>query len=221
MTTTVVDLLPSVSKEYVNPFVQKLRDHQEFFHRVMTTFDEEDSNFRPTEGTMSVANQVLHAAVANEYFLSGIFGPYDGYAPLCKGTKGFIDMGWVGLADEKELGVVLNKDEWPIAAAAGTSIKKALALFDQVIDDAAAMFETVTPEALAAEKLPQNPVIPIDYTYPEMFELMIDHMAHHRGALVTYAHLIGKDCKIPYFELSEAMMRSEQFQALFASATGN
>lgn len=178
----------------------------------MGSFNEGESDFRPTKDTLSVANQVLHVAIANEYFLSGMFGPYEGYAPLCKGELGFIDMGWVGLADEKELGVVLNVDEWPIATAASTSLTKALALFDSVMDDAAEMFESRTVEEIERARLPENPVIPTDYTYSDILELMIDHIAHHRGALVTYAHLLGKDPKIPYFELPEAMLRSDYLE---------
>ncbi len=197
-----------------NPFVQQIRDHQEYFHRVVECFTEEDSSFRPINGTLSVAGQVLHVALSIEYFLSGMFGPYEGFGPMSRFERGFIDMNWATLAEEKELGIALDAEAWPIAVEASKSFTKALEVFDRIMDIAAEMFGSRTIEQIQAERLPENPLIPTEFTYPDVLDLMIDHTAHHRGALVVYAHLLGKDPKIPYFELPEAFVKAQQLQAV-------
>lgn len=197
-----------------NPFVQKIRDHQEYFHRVVECFTEEDSDFRPAKDTLSVAGQVLHVALSIEYFLSGMFGPYDGFGPMARFDRGFTDMNWAPLASEKDLGMVLDVEDWPIAAEASNSFTKALELFDQIMDTAAEIFGSKTIEQLQTERLPENPVIPTNFTYPDILELMIDHIAHHRGALVVYGHILGRDPKIPYFELPEAFVKAQGLQTV-------
>jgi hypothetical protein len=197
-----------------NPFVKKIQEHKEYFHRTMECFTEEDSNFLPANNLLSVAGQVLHVALSIEFFLSGMFGPYDGFGPLSRFDRGFTDMSWATLANEKNLGLALDANAWPKAVEASKSIAKALELFDQTMDIAAKMFALKTIQQIQTEQLPENPLFPPFYTYADILEIVNDHTAHHRGSLVVYAHLVGRDPKIPYFEMSEALLHSQRIQCV-------
>ena len=206
MTVAEFKLEPINNPEsFDNPFVKKIREHQIFFHRTMDCFREEDSNFRPNDNMLTAAGQVLHVTMAIEFFLSGMFGPYDGFGPLSRRDRGFSDMGWTEIADNQELDLLLNADVWPKAIEASKSIAKALELFDQTMDTAAEMFGSMTLQQIETEQLPENLVFPPLYTYSDVLEIMNDHTAHHRGSLVVYARLLGRDPKIPYFEMSEKL----------------
>lgn len=197
----------------INPFVEKIQEHKEYFQRTVSCFTEEDSNFQPADGLLSVAGQVLHVALSLEYFISGMFGPYEGFGPLSRLEKGFVDMSWAPLANEKDLGMALNAEVWADAFEASTSFTKALKLFDQAMDTATEMFASRSVQEIQAEQLPENPVLPVEFTYAHILELMNDHTAHHRGSLVVYGHLLGKDPQIPYFELTEAWLKAEELEA--------
>lgn len=196
-------------ENFSNPFARKIRSHQMYFHRVMSSFEEEDSNFKPRKNTLTVAGQVLHVVIGNEWFLSGMFGAYEGNTPLCKRESGFNDMDWIHIADERDLGVVLDAQKWPAAFAASTSITTALDLFDKSLASALELLTNKSVEDLQKAKFLKNPVMPDDYSYLDVIYLMIDHIAQHRGALVSYAHLLGKEPLFPYFDLSKAMLKLE------------
>lgn len=204
----------STNPEVVNnPFVEKVIEHKEYFHRTVKCFTEDDSNFRPADGLLSVAGQVLHVALSIEYFISGMFGPYEGFGPLSRLEKGFLDMSWAPIANEKDLGMGLDAEAWPRAVEASVSLAKALELFDEAMDTAAEMFGSRTVQQIQGERLPENPIIPSEFRYPHILELMNDHVAHHRGSLVVYGQILGRDPQIPYFEMSEAWLMSETLQA--------
>lgn len=123
-----------------------------------------------------------------------MFGPYEGYAPLCE-REAVKDMTWITMADERALGAVIDVQRWPLAAAASTSLRKALVLFDGVMDAAVEMFGSRTVEEIEKSFSPESPVVPADYTHVDILDCMIDYIAHHRGALVAYAHLLGRSQK--------------------------
>ncbi len=184
-----------------HPFVRKLRMHREFFHRTLECFRDEDAGFRVAPGTMTAAGQVLHAAAAIEFFLSGTFGMFEGWSPMSQRQRGFVDMSWTqGTNSGPE-----EKSTAPEMEEAGRSLKKAMEFFDRSMDSASAMFGARTLEELVQVPLPANPIFPPWFTAAHVFEIMIDHTAHHRGALAQYARGLGLEPKIPYFEMAEAI----------------
>jgi len=213
MTVAGVSLDSFTSSEDIDHYyVKKVYEHKEYFHRSLECFTEEDSNFRPSEELLSVAGQILHVALSIEYFLSGMFGYYEGFGPLSRRHLGFLDMNWIELADEKNLYMVLDPVDWPQAFEASTSIAKALKLFDEAMDTAAQFLDARSVKDIEAAQLPENPMFDPTFRYPDIIELMNDHTAHHRGSLVVYAHLLGKEPRIPYFDMSAVVAYAQQFQ---------
>ncbi|QSQ25945.1 DUF664 domain-containing protein [Pyxidicoccus parkwayensis] len=184
-----------------HPFVQKLRMHREFFHRTLECFRDEDANCRVTPEAMTAAGQVLHAAAAIEFFLSGLFGVFEGWSLMSQRPPGFVDMSWTEGANTSPEA----RNTSPDVQEAGRSLKKALELFDRSMDSASAMFGARTMEELTQVPLPPTPFFPPWFTAAHVFEIMIDHTAHHRGALTQYARFLGREPKIPYFDMAEAL----------------
>ncbi len=191
-------------KNIDNLYVRKIYDQHEYFHRVVDIFDESESAFRPSKDLLSVAGQILHVSMLIEYFLSGMFGSYEGLTPLSDSELGFMDMSWTKIADEKDLHQVLDPARWSRPFMASTSVIEALKLFDDVTDKAAELIGAMSLQDFATAQPPINPVLPPEkFQYPDILEVMNDHTAHHRGALVVYAHLLEKDPKMPYFDLKK------------------
>ncbi|AKQ66816.1 hypothetical protein A176_003728 [Myxococcus hansupus] len=184
-----------------HPFVQKLRMHRQFFHRTLACFRDEDATFRVTQESMTAAGQVLHAAAAIEYFLSGLFGAFEGWSTMSRRQQGFADMSWAQSANTspEERNAATEVEE------AGRSLRKAAELFDRSMDSASEMFGGRTMEELTQPSLLPNPLFPPWFTAAHVFELMLDHTAHHRGALTQYARGLGLEPKIPYFDMAEAL----------------
>ncbi|MCY1021602.1 DinB family protein [Pyxidicoccus sp. MSG2] len=183
-----------------HPFVRKLRMHREFFHRTLECFRDEDASSRVTPAAMTAAGQVLHAAAAIEFFLSGLFGVFEGWSPMSQRQPGFVDMSWTEGAN---IGLE-ERNTSPEVQEAGRSLKKAAELFDRSMDSASALFGARTMEELVQVPLPPTPIFPPWFTAAHVFEIMIDHTAHHRGALAQYARGLGLEPKIPYFDMAEA-----------------
>ncbi|GHG90907.1 DinB family protein [Comamonas sp. JC664] len=184
-----------------HPFVQKLRMHREFFHRTLECFREGDAGFRVTPESMTVAGQVLHAAAAIEYFLSGLFGTFEGWSTMSRRQRGFVDMSWAQSANTSPEA----RNDTPEVQEAGRSLEKAAALFDRSMDSASEMFGARTVEELTQVPLLPSPLFPPWFTAVQVFELMLDHTAHHRGALTQYARGLGLEPKIPYFDMAETL----------------
>ncbi|QDE68256.1 MULTISPECIES: DinB family protein [Myxococcus] len=184
-----------------HPFVQKLRKHREYFHRTLECFRDGDASFRLTQESMTAAGQVLHAAAAIEYFLSGLFGTFEGWSTMSQRQRGFVDMSWAQSANTSPQ----ERNDTPELQEAGRSLKKAAELFDRSMDSASAMFGARTMEELTQAPLLPNPLFPPWFTAAQVFELMLDHTAHHRGALSQYARGLGLEPKIPYFDMAEAL----------------
>src|SRR5580704_5043931 len=54
---------------------QQLVASQDFFNRSTRVLEEADSQFRPQEGMMTVAQQVAHAAQTLDWFIEGVSRP--------------------------------------------------------------------------------------------------------------------------------------------------
>jgi uncharacterized damage-inducible protein DinB len=150
-------------------FANQLLASQDFFTRSTRVLEESDSQFAPFEGMMTVAQQVAHAAQTLDWFIHGATRP-----------EGF-DLDFA--AHAKEL-------------AAVTSLAAARAWMDKAYANAAAFLRSQTAEELA-KPLPAGPVMggqPIS----DVVWAMVEHTAHHRGALTVYSRALGKTPPMPY-----------------------
>jgi uncharacterized damage-inducible protein DinB len=150
-------------------FSGQLLASREFFERSSRVLDEADSGFRPREGMMTVAQQVVHAAQTLEWFVEGNTRP-EGY-----------DLDFEKHARDLE---------------SVTSLADARARLAAAFDTAIAFVRSRTPEQLAAP-MPPGPILG-GQPLGDIVWAMIEHTAHHRGALTVYSRLLGKVPAMPY-----------------------
>ncbi len=142
---------------------------KEFFERSTRVLDEADSEFRPREGMMTVAQQVAHTAQTLDWFIEG--------------------------ASRRE-GFDLDFEKHAKALAGVTSLAAARKMLEAAYGNAIQFIRSRSPEDLA-KPLPPGPVMggqPIS----DIVWAMVEHTAHHRGALTVYSRLLGKVPPMPY-----------------------
>jgi len=150
-------------------FASQLLASQNFFNRSTRVLEEADSQFAPHEGMMTVAQQVAHAAQTLDWFIQGATRP-----------EGF-DLDFA--AHSKEVAAVTS------LAAAREWLSKSYA-------NAVQYLRSLGPAELA-RPLPPGPVMggqPVS----EIVWAMVEHTAHHRGALTVYSRALGKVPVMPY-----------------------
>ena len=148
--------------------VQELRSTLKFFKTTLSVLDTADEAFAPNPEMYTVAGHVAHTAGSVDWFIEGAFGK-----------------GW-----EMDF-------EADIAQAkAVTSLEEAVAWLDRAFENAIAIVGAASDEELFApisdtrimEGAPKAAVV----------SGIVDHTAHHRGALAVYARLLGKVPEMPY-----------------------
>jgi uncharacterized damage-inducible protein DinB len=150
-------------------FARQLVASREFFERSSRVLDEADSGFRPQKDMMTVAQQVAHVAQTLDWFVEGITRP-----------EGF-DL------DFEKLGKALENV---------TSLAAAREMLAAAYENVIRFFGARTPEQMA-EPLPPGPVMggqPVG----DVVWAMVEHTAHHRGALTAYSRMLGKVPPMPY-----------------------
>ena len=149
-------------------FARQLRASKEFFERSTRVLEESDSQFRPQEGTMTAAQQVAHTAQTLDWFIEGVLRP-----------EGFD----------------LDFEKHSQALAGVTSLSEARRALETAYANAIQFIGSLKPEDLA-RTLPG----PIMGGQPlgDIVWAMIEHTAHHRGALTVYSRLLGKEPPMPY-----------------------
>jgi uncharacterized damage-inducible protein DinB len=150
-------------------FATQILASRDFFERSTRVLEENDSEFRPREEMMTVAQQVAHAAQTLDWFIDGASRP-----------EGFD----------------LNFEEQAKALKELKSLTKARARFTAACERACEFLRSKTPEELA-RPLPPGPIMggqPIS----DIVWSMVEHTAHHRGALTVYSRLLGKVPPMPY-----------------------
>jgi len=150
-------------------FARQLITSKEFFDRSTRVLDEADSGFRPREGMMTVAQQVAHAAHTVEWFLEGVTRP-----------EGF-DLDFAKHAKDLE---------------AMTSLTAARQVLDKAFANAIGFFRSRSPEDVA-KPLPAGPMMG-GQPLSDIVWAMVEHTAHHRGALTVYTRSLGKVPPMPY-----------------------
>jgi uncharacterized damage-inducible protein DinB len=150
-------------------FANQLVASQDFFERSTRVLDEADSGFRPREGMMTVAQQVAHTAQTLDWFVEGASRP-----------EGFD----------------LDFEEHAKALEAVTSLAAARRTLATAYANAIQFLRSRGAEGLA-RPLPAGPIMggqPIS----DIVWAMVEHSAHHRGALTVYTRLLGKVPPMPY-----------------------
>ena len=150
-------------------FSKQLLASKEFFNRSTNVLVEADSGFRPQKSMMTVAQQVAHTAQTLDWFIEG-----------ASRSEGF------DLDFEKHAKVLE-------AVASLTAARKML---ETAFAKAIKFLQSSSPEKLASP-LPPGPVMggqPIS----DIVWAMVEHTAHHRGALTVYSRQLGKTPVMPY-----------------------
>jgi uncharacterized damage-inducible protein DinB len=150
-------------------FANQLLASKDFFERSTRVLAESDSEFRPQDGMMTVAQQVAHAAQTLDWFIEG--------------------------ASRSE-GFDLDFEKHAKALAAVTSLAAARQALETAYANAITFLRSRTAEELA-RPLPPGPVmggLPIS----DIVWAMVEHTAHHRGALTVYSRMLGKVPPMPY-----------------------
>lgn len=143
---------------------------RQFFNRSTRCLQEGDSSFRPHTETMTMAAHVAHVAQTLDWFRAGAF-------------DGSWRMDFDVLQAETNVAPSLEKAREDVEAAWGR-LREAV---------------EAASEAELAETLPDNPILPGRPRY-HVIEAIVDHTAHHRGALAVYARLAGRVPEMPYGE---------------------
>ena len=144
----------------------------EWFTRSTRNLTEEDSTFAPTKEMFTVAQQVAHAAQTVDWFFEGAFAK-EGFSEDFEGM-------------EKDIRKV-------------TSLASARTRFDKAIEDAKKVVRKHSDEEWE-QPLPAGPIMG-GMPRHSIIGALVDHTAHHRGALTVYARMVGKTAPIPYMEM--------------------
>lgn len=152
--------------------LMELSQMKEFFERSSRVLGEADSGFAPAEGMFTVAQQVAHIAQTVDWFVVGAF------------AEGGFSMDFEGM--DKQVRAV-------------TSLDAARALWNKAYTGAVAVVEAHSDE----EWMTPLPAGPIMGGAPRaaIFGALVDHTAHHRGALTVYSRLLGKVPPMPYMDM--------------------
>jgi len=150
-------------------FASQLLASQNFFDRSTRVLDEADSGYRPREGMMTVAQQVVHAAQTLDWFVEGVTRP-----------EGF-DLDFGSHAKALEAATSLAAARQALAAAYARTI---------------AYLRSLAPEDFA-RPLPPGPIMG-GQPFCDIVWAMVEHTAHHRGALTVYSRELGKVPPMPY-----------------------
>lgn len=150
-------------------FANQLVVSKEFFDRSTRVLEEGDSGFRPQKDLMTAAQQVAHAAHTLDWFVQGVSRP-----------EGF-DLDFASQAQE------LN---------AVTSLAEARKKLDAAYANAIKFLRSKSAEELAAP-MPPGPILG-GQPLSDIVFAMVEHTAHHRGALTVYSRALGKVPVMPY-----------------------
>ena len=148
--------------------VTQLKTSLKYMKSTIAIFEEDEAGFAPQPELYTVAGHIAHAADSVDWFVEGAFGK-----------------GW-------------NLDfEGLIAAArAVETMEEANGWLDRAFAKGIAAFESASDEDLLAT-IPDERIMRGAPRYAIVGPI-VDHTAHHRGALTVYARLLGKVSPMPY-----------------------
>lgn len=149
----------------------ELNATEEFLERSTRVLEEQHSSFAPASGIYTVAQHMAHIAKSIDWFVNGMVS-----------SSGF-SMDFE--AQEREVRAIAS------LTVARTKIAEAFA-------NARALLAKRSIEELEAH-FPEGAVMH-GPKWAALFGL-VEHTAHHRGALTLYSRLLGLSPKMPYMEL--------------------
>ncbi len=150
-----------------------LASSKEFFDRSTRCLTEADAEFRPKDEMFTVRQHVAHVAHTLEWFLDGAFGP-----------NGF-SMDFENHVQELDAGA--------------STLAEARAWYERATQQAIAAINDKSEAELYAP-LPPGPVMG-GAPKLSVFQAMVEHTSHHRGALTVYSRLIGHVPAMPYMDM--------------------
>ena len=145
---------------------------KEYFDRSTRVLEEADSGFAPREGMYTAAQLVAHVAQTVDWFVQGAHAP------------GGFDLDFERM-DKEVRGV--------------TSLAAARAWMERACAAAKVSIESKS-EAAWSELLPPGPIMG-GQPKSSVVGALMDHTAHHRGALSVYSRLLGKTPPMPYMDM--------------------
>ncbi len=152
--------------------IEQLQRSEEFFNRATAIFTEEDSNTRPpateTEA-FTAAQQIAHTALSTDWFIEGAYDP-----------AGF-DMDFEAHTQAVQECNSIEDARKMLARSYASAIKK-------ISDEGEEALMKLMPEGPVMGGCPRIAVI----------GGIVEHTAHHRGALSVYARMQGKTPPMPY-----------------------
>jgi uncharacterized damage-inducible protein DinB len=151
--------------------IRELADSLRYLKTATGALTEDDAGFAPQSGMFTTAQQVAHIGQTNDWFLEAVTRP-----------EGF-DMDF-----EKHAQII----------AGVTSLAEAHAWVARSFDALAAWLRDSSEEELMAP-LPEGPIMGGEAKWRIVLAI-IDHTAHHRGALSVYTRVLGKTPPMPYIE---------------------
>lgn len=140
--------------------VQDLTTARERFVRSTSNLTESMSGFAPAPGTMTTAQQVAHVARVLDWFVEGAF---------------------------RSDGFDMNFEDQIKAVLAVETLSAAREWFERSMADAIRVLSAKSEAELAA-LLPPGPVLG-GLPRIDIVREIVDHTAHHRGALTSYARM--------------------------------
>jgi uncharacterized damage-inducible protein DinB len=149
--------------------LHEVQSSRAFFEHVLSVFTEEDSNFAPFPGGFTVAQQVAHTAQTLLWLIEGAESP-DGF-----------DMEFEAHYRE----VVAVK-----------SLEQAKRMLAENHAKVLAWIENSSEEDLL-QPIAAGPIMPGEPRLKVLWGV-VDHSAHHRGALTVYARALGRTAPMPY-----------------------
>jgi uncharacterized damage-inducible protein DinB len=153
----------------------ELRGSKEYFDRSTGCLGEEHAGFRPAEGALSVAEQIAHVAQTVDWFMDAVK------------NGGKFDMDFENhMKDVLKTKTVADARAWLNRAFAGV-----IEYVENATED-----ELMTP-------FPAGPVMG-GAPHLAIVGGIVDHTAHHRGALTVYARLQGVTPPMPYMDAQPA-----------------
>ncbi len=152
-----------------NAYAVPVRQALQFFSRTCSVFNEEDSEYTPTGGQFTVAQQVAHVAQTIDWFMAGGFGP-DGFD--------------------------LDFSAHHAAVREVHSLAAAFEWLARSVDDATAALADKSQEEMMAP-IAEGPIMAGE-PRAAIVAAIAEHTAHHRGSLAVYARLLGYAPPMPY-----------------------
>ena len=151
---------------YAAPISQSLK----FLGRTCSVFQESDSEFTPSAGQFTVAQQIAHIAQTIDWFMVGGFGS----------------------------GFDLDFAAHHAAVRDVHSLADAFKWLADSMDNASAILSNKTQDEMMTP-IPAGPIMAGE-PHAAIVGAIAEHTAHHRGSLAVYARLLGYEPPIPYTE---------------------